>query len=299
LGVLNKVTDVKAADLVTQTNSKEDKFGAEVKLSLTNKGKNDADVLLFNLLGTDERKTVADPTNLASNTSCDLEAAGIRIIERTVDGKTTKLLQVGVKLYDTLTMWQPCDVSLQIDNNGDGIADQELVGTKANYLAGISADKIASILLDAAAAREIRKDHEANGTEENYVAAILDANEMMFYDHGSVAVIETDITKVKLGKDGAVGIKLAVSNLETSDSSGDDFLASHGEKWQKVFLNEDSLAYSELPEKVVVKGEDTSSVSFKRGAGAQRLLALFPYNTNLGSASHDREIQILSEKLLK
>jgi subtilisin family serine protease len=300
LGIMNKVSDLKASELVTQTDSKEDKFGAEVKLLLKNSGKNAGEALLFNLLGTDEAKIARDLTNLSSNVSCDLEAAGIRVVDRVVEGKAMKILQVGVKLFDTLSIWQPCDISLQLDNNADGIADQELVGIKANYVSGINLNQIASLLLDANIAREIRKSYEADpNSEENYIPAVQDAQNMKFYDHGSVAIIETDLSKVVTGKDGSVGIKLSVTNLESNETSGDDFLASHGEKFQKIFLKEESLAFTELPELLTVNGNDQQSVSFKRGAGSQRLLALFPFNANLKSAAHDKEIQILSEKLLK
>jgi minor extracellular serine protease Vpr len=300
LGIMNKVSDIKATDFVTQTNSKTDLFGSEVDLTLKNSGTNEGEALLFNLLGTDDKKVVIDPSNLSNNTSCDLESAGVRIIERETDGKKMKLLQVGVKLYDTLTFWQPCDISLQIDSDGDGVADQELIGIRANYVSGISANQIASLLLDAKAAREIRKAYELDtkNSPENYVPAIIDAQAMKFYDHGSVAVIETDLSKVTLGKNGQVGIKLAVTHLE-ADDNGDDFLASHGEKWQKVFLTEDSFAFKNIPEVVTVKAQDQEAVTMTRGLGKQRLLALFPTNLPVGILGHDKESQILSEKLLK
>jgi hypothetical protein len=300
LAVLNKVTDIKASDLITQTDSKVDRFGAEVKLKLENNGKNTGDVLLFNLLGTDDKK-IADEKNLSSNTSCDLESAGIRIIERTVEGKKIKLLQIGVKLYDTLTMWQPCDVSLQIDNNGDGVADLELVGTKSDYVPGIQIGESMSLLLDAQLARDIRKAFETDPktATENYVPAVLDAQAMKFYDHGSIAVIETDLSKITLGKAGLVGIKVAVSHLESEAFKSDDYLASHEEKWQKINLNENSFAFTNIPEVISLKPSDVEYVSMKRGLGEQRLLALYPSNMPIGSLTHDKESQILTEKLLK
>jgi subtilisin family serine protease len=300
LAVLNKVTDIKASDLITQTDSKVDRFGAEVKLKLENNGKNTGDVLLFNLLGTDDKK-VADEKNLSSNTSCDLESAGIRIIERTTEGKKIKLLQIGVKLYDTLTMWQPCDVSLQIDNNGDGVADLELVGTKSDYVPGIQIGESMSLLLDAQMARDIRKAFETDPktATENYVPAVLDAQAMKFYDHGSIAVIETDLSKITLGKAGLVGIKVAVSHLESEAFKSDDYLASHEEKWQKINLNENSFAFTNIPEVISLKPSDVEYVSMKRGLGEQRLLALYPSNMPIGSLTHDKESQILTEKLLK
>lgn len=297
LAVLNKVSEIKASDLVTQTVSKTDAAGSEVKLTLTNSGKSSGDALIFNLLGQDERKTVLNPKNVSSNTTCDLEAAGIRIVEKTDKGQTTKVLQIGVKLYDAITFWQPCDISLQIDSNNDGIADQELVGIQANYIAGIGAATPMSLLLDAQAAREIRLDFELTpGKEENYIPAIQDARGMNFYNHSNVAVIEADLSKIVKGKNGMVGIKLATTHLE-ADSKGDDFLANHGEKWQKLNLSENSLAFYDMPEVVTVKEADLERVSMKRGLGKMRALILYPHNTP--AALKDQQSQILVEKLLE
>lgn len=297
LAVLNKVSEIKAEGLVTQTESKSDAAGAEVKLTLTNSGKSSGDALIFNLLGQDERKTILNPANASANTMCDLEAAGIRIVEKTDKGQTTKVLQIGVKLYDAMTFWQPCDVSLQIDSNNDGIADQELIGIQANYVAGITANIFASLLLDAEAARAIRYDAETvQGTVENYIPALLDVRDMKFYNHSNVAVIETDLSKIVKGKNGQVGIKLALTHLE-ADSKGDDFLASHGEKWQKLNLSENALAFYDMPEVVTVKEGDLEHVSMKRGLGNMRALILYPHNTP--ASLKDQQSQILTEKLLK
>lgn len=298
LAVLNKVSDIKASDLVTQTDSKIDRNGAEVKLTLTNSAKSSGDALIFNLLGTDDRKTVANPGNLSSSTLCDLEAAGIRIVEKMIEGKTIKVLQVGVKLYDAVTFWQPCDLSLQIDSNNDGIADQELLGIKADYVSGITAKVFASLLLDAELARNLRTAFELDpaNNAENYVSAIVDAKEMKFYDHSNVAFVEADLSKIAKGKDGKVGIKLSVTHLE-ADSKGDDFLASHGEKWQKISLSENSLAFYDMPEIVTVKENDLEHVSMRRGLGEMRALVLYPHNTPV--ALKDKQSQIISEKLLK
>ncbi len=298
LAVLNKVSDIQASNLITQSDSKVDRAGAEVKLTLKNTAKSSGDALIFNLLGTDERKSVLNPDNLSSSTLCDLEAAGIRIVDKETDGKTTKVLQIGVKLYDAVTFWQPCDISLQIDSNNDGIADQELLGIKADYVSGITQKVFASLLLDAEMARNLRTAFELDpaNTKENYVPAIIDAREMGFYDHSNVAFIEADLSKITKGKDGKVGIKLAVTHLE-ADSKGDDFLASHGEKWQKINLSENALAFYDMPEVVTVKENDLEYVSMRRGLGEMRALVLFPHNTPV--SLKDKQSQIISEKLLK
>ena len=298
LAVLNKVSDIKASSLVTMTNSKADMSGSEVKVTLENKAASSGDALIFNLLGQDERKTVLNPNNMSATTLCDLEAAGIRIIDKTVEGQTTKVLQVGIKLYDALTFWQPCDVSLQIDANNDGVADQELLGIKADYVSGITAQIFASLLLDADMARNLRAAYEMDpaGTKENYLAAIQDVREMKFYNHSNVAVIEADLSKILKGKNGNVGIKLAVTHLE-ADSKGDDFLANHEKVWHKLNLSENALAFYDMPEIVTVKEHDLEHVSMRRGLGKMRALILYPHNTPV--ALKDQQSQILTEKLLK
>lgn len=298
LAVLNKVSDITASNLVTMTDSTVDKAGSEVKLTLKNTSKSSGDALVFNLLGVDERKTILNPENHSSTTLCDLESVGIRIVDKTTEGVNTKVLQIGVKLYDTMTFWQPCDVSLQIDADNDGITDQELIGIRADYVSGITQEIFASLLLDAKMARNIRAEFEGDtaNVKENYVPAIMDSRDMLFYNHSNVAVIETELSKILKGKNGQVGIKVAVTHLE-ADSKGDDFLASHGEKWQKLNLSENALAFYDMPEVVTVNENDQEEVSMRRGNGNMRALVLFPHNTP--TSLKDRQTQILSEKLLK
>jgi hypothetical protein len=299
LAVLNKVSDIKASELVTQTNSPTDKNGAEVKLALSNKGKSSGDALIFNLLGTDDKKVVVNPKDMSESTICDLEAAGIRIVDKSDElGNVTKVLQIGVKLFDSLTFWQPCDVSLQIDNNNDGVADQELLGIKADYVSGITDEVFASLLLDAKLAREIRAAFEQDtaNAKENYVEAIQESREMKFYNHSNVAMIETELSKITKGKNGQVGIKLSITHLE-ADSNGDDFLASHGEKWQKISLDENSMAFYDMPEVLTITENNLENLSMKRGLGNMRMLILYPHNTP--ASLQDEQSQILSEKFLK
>jgi minor extracellular serine protease Vpr len=298
LAILNKVSEIKAGKVTTLTNTATDKIGSAVTLTLENKSKSSGDALIFNLLGTDARKVVKNPENLSASTLCDLEAAGIRIVEKTEGETTKKVLQVGVKLYDALTFWQPCDISLQIDSNADGIADQELIGIKATYIAGITQDVFASVLLDAEAARNIRMSYEISPmtNPENYVPAIMAAGEMKYYNHSNVAVIEADLSAIVKGKNDKVGIKLAVTHLE-ADSKGDDFLANHGEKWQSFSLKENALAFYDMPEVVTVNENDLEHVTLKRGAGEMRMLVLYPHNSPVGLK--DTQSQILKDELQK
>ena len=297
LAVLNKVSEIKASDLITQTVSKIDAPGSEVKLTLTNIGKSSGDALIFNLLGTDDKKTLINSSNLSSNTMCDLESAGIRIIEKMDMGYTTKVLQIGVKIYDAMTTWNPCDVSLQIDSDNDGIADQELLGIKTSQVAGIfSPNEFSSVLLDAKLSREVRHNYEVYGHGEIYTKALISLREMKFYNHSNVVVMEADLAKILKGKNGQIGIKLALTHLE-ADFGGDDFLGNHDKKWQQINLSENAFAFYGMPEVVTVNEGAIEAVSMKRGVGNMKALILYPHNTP--ASLKDQQSQILTEKLIK
>jgi hypothetical protein len=127
-------------------------------VTLNNKGIIAGDALVFNLLGQDARKQ--DPSNDKYRTkACDLEAVGYRILTKEGDTKR-KTLQFAVKIYDPLSVWNTCEISVLFDADGDGVADQELAGTTLGNVAGFSDSTNsyvgASMLLDAAKAREIR-----------------------------------------------------------------------------------------------------------------------------------------------
>lgn len=295
LAVLNKVSAIKAGTLVTHTDSLADRYNSEVTLKLENTSKSSGDALIFNLLGTDKKKTA---THASTSTLCDLEAAGMRVIERQENGESVKLLQFGVKLYDSMTSWQPCDVSVQFDFNGDGLADQELVGIQADYVSGITTSIFASLLLDAPMARDIRLAYELDtaNVKENYMPALQQARQMFFYDHSNVAVIEVEVAKIQTDKKKQVGIKVATTHLE-GRSSVDDFLGNHEVKWQKISLRDDAFAFNDIPELITVKAQDQTSVSMRRGLKEGKLLVLYPHNTP--TSIKDEQSQIITEQLLK
>jgi minor extracellular serine protease Vpr len=299
LGIMNRVSAISGSEFTTLTDSNEDRLGAEVDLKLKNEGKNSGAAMIFNMIGSSPRK-VQKENNLSSNTTCDLESAGMRILTKNEKGHDIKVLQVGVKLFDMLTMWQPCDVSMQIDSDGDGVADLELVGSIASYIPGVSSKVLASVLLDAKMAKDLRKNYEMDvkTNNENYGPAIIDARPMVFFDHSSVALIEVDLSKIPTARDGSVGIKLAVSNIESDSGDSDDFLANHAKEWQKIILKEEAFGYLGIPEVVTLEPQSEQTVVMKRGNGNQRLLALFPQNVPVGEVGFDHQSQVFSEKLL-
>ena len=153
------------------------------------------------------------------------------------------------------------------------------------------------MLLDAKKSREIRYDFETlKDVIEDYKPALINLREMKFYNHSNVAIIETELSKIIKDKNGQIGIKLTVTHLN-ANSGGVDFLADHGEKWQKIKLTDDSLAFYEMPEYVTVKEGETENVSLRRGLGKMRALIFYPHNPP--KSLEDEQFQILKEKLLK
>lgn len=282
LAVLNKLSVIKLSGKVVA--EEHDSELADVKLNLTNLGANSGLVLPFNLLGSDARKQVMREGNLSENLNCDLEVAGYRILE-TENGK---VLEFGIKFYDTLTFWQPCDVSVQFDHNGDGQTDQELIGILGNYISGLSGGA-QSILLDAKMARSIRKEFElALGTnkpiEENYSPALMGTMPFTFFDHSTISVLRVSLDKIIKGEDQTVTIKLASMNFE-SDGQTDDFLADHESKWASLNLSNNASAFLELEEAIEVAPGKTEELIFKRGYGQGQLLLLMPQNAPVYKAT--------------
>ena len=109
-------------------NSHDDAYRAVVDVELANEGAIAGEVMLFNLLAHDKRMEHVRRIPLIDDKTCDLQSAGYRIIEQTIDDQPELVLQFAAKLYHPRTNWNYCALSVQFDADGDGVADQELVG---------------------------------------------------------------------------------------------------------------------------------------------------------------------------
>lgn len=292
LAIVNKLSSIKVATL-SESSSEEDTALSDVTAIVTNNAANKGVVLPFNLIGSDERKQVKRQGNLSENLSCDLEVAGYRIVE-TEEGS---VLEFGVKFYDTLTFWQPCDVSVQFDHDRDGVADQELIGIIGNYVPGVEGG-IQSVFMDAKKTRELRKAYELaigkpDAHDENYATAIVGLMPFTFFDHSTVSILRVKLDQVTKGRDQVVGIKLASMNFE-GDSDVDDFLADHETKWQDLNLSAHAAPFLELPEVIEVGSGSSEEILFKRGYTSGKLLLLMPQNAPVYKATvKDQQSTIL------
>lgn len=302
LAIARILSDIAAADFKIHASSELDADGAEVELTLINNSSNEGVALPFNFLGSDQKKVHQGQLNEVYSRYCDLENAGHRVIK----GEDGDIFQIAVKLHTPIGNWQECLISVQIDSNQDGKAEQEFVGLYYDGLEGLSTAVprgLYSLLLDAEKARQIRKKYElaqiqsATGTSErpNYVESILEMKDMISYTHSSIAIIQVSTKALARNREGGLNIKIGVLNEETETLEGDDFLGEIENQWRAINLHSADQGYQNLPENIVILGNSSKKISLTKGGGSEDLVIYFPYNlpSHLESTRKDRQSQLL------
>jgi hypothetical protein len=296
LAIAHKLSKLEASDLVVQA-SESDAAGASASVKIKNSGRNAGEVLLFNLIGQDERK----PAALSfMNSDCDMQSAGYRL--------NGDVLQIAVKLYKPMTTWNSCDVSVMIDTNGDGVAEQELLGSNLQSLPGAGSDEYASTLLDAAKARAIRLAFEKaieeakNDPEkmaelkqaEDYSEAVLDQRGLVAYNNSSVVILEVSASKLGLTREGALAFKVIVTHNEQGSVESDDLLKSNVGSDSRISLRKEDQSFLNLSDFKLAGGAERE-VFLTKGEGNEKLLVLFPENKmSLSNLHEDSQSQVLS-----
>jgi subtilisin family serine protease len=298
LAVAKKAARIGSKALTIMATSEADAEGAIGTLEIANAGQTDGDAIPFNLIKKDDRK---ESTRINENRDriCDLESAGFRVVEKEVEGTKLKLLQFGVKLFNPVTTWHTCEISIQIDSNGDGVADQELLGGLVNNYAQVGAeDMFGSILTDGDKMRSIRAAFEANFPEQaeaDYQPAIIDLQDSKIYNHSTLAIVSADISKLAVTAKGDLKVKIAVLG-DVGSPAGDDFLGKES-KWHTLGLGADTQTYVDLPEVITVEAGSTKTVDLTRGGGHGSLILYLPHNaSNFSSVTNDRQSVIVKPK---
>ena len=307
LAIAHKLTDIEATQLVIHSTSKLDSEGALAELIMANKNANIGEALLFNMIGKeDDRKPKAESF---MNSDCDLQSAGYKIVTRKNEkGENEDLLQVAIKLYKPMTTWHSCDVSLLIDSDGDGVPEQELLGSALTSIPGQKEADFATTLLDATKARALRKAYEKSLADakddavklaalkdtEDYSTAFIDQRGIALFNNSSVIVLEVVANKLSLTKDGAISFKVLVSHNEQSSVESDDYLQSTVDTDMRISLVKSDQAYIDLPESIMLGGVVSKSIELTKGAGPEDLMLLLPTNRFSQSNLHkDTQSQIL------
>ncbi|MFZ3230565.1 MAG: S8 family serine peptidase [Pseudobdellovibrio sp.] len=306
LAIAHKLSALQASDLIVQSASSRDAVGAIATVKINNANDNVGDALLFNLLAKDERKPQADSY---MTSDCDLQAAGYRLVSRkNPQGQIEDFLQVAVKTYKPMTTWNSCDISLLIDSNNDGIAEQELLGTNLKNIPNQKSEEFASMLMDATKVRELRKAFEtevesvkndavklaAMKDKEKYDSAFIDQQAMTMYNNSTVVVIEALISQLAKTTTGQLKFKLVVSHNEQSSVQMDDYLGANDKASYTISLKKEDQSFIGLPEVLKLKASETLQTELKKGAGSENLLVLMPQNKfSMSDLVMDAQGQIL------
>ncbi len=306
LAIAHKLTAIQATDLVVQSGSALDAAGAAADLTLTNGNQNGGEVLLFNLLGEDERKPGAD-TYMASE--CDLQSAGYRLITRAdAKGAAETVLQIAVKTYKPMTTWNSCDISILIDANQDGIAEQELLGSPMKSIPGQLIEEFASTLIDATKARGLRKNYETLldaakadpkklaelKDKEKYDAALIDQRGMTLFNNSTVVIVEAAVANLAKTNEGNLAIKIVTTLNEQSNVQMDDYLNTTFKTNMQIALKIADQPFLNVPESITMGPAETKKVELTKGSAEGNLLVLTPQNkSSISDLDLDAQAQIL------
>jgi minor extracellular serine protease Vpr len=269
LAVVTRTSRVSASSLKVAASSVSDAQGALAKVTLSNESAVAGEAMLFNLLSTDSRQN--------GQYSCDLESVGWRTVQRSDnsgsgDGSVTTHLQIAAKLWNPVSTWNLCEISVLIDKDGDSVADLELLGSDlSDYVIG-AASGFQSILMDAAKMREIRRNYELNWTPSasaNYADAVVAIDTAFMPMQSGVAVISADLSKI--GSTARFKI--------VAIGPGDDFL--RGDAWIKL----SDASWEGMPETTTVQPGEKLDLEFLAGTARAGLLAILPSNATSTSAT--------------
>ncbi len=286
---------IQAQSLIVHAGSALEAANSAVDLTLKNLSAQPGKVQLFNLLGLDERKAGSDLSSHKSK-ACDLQAAGYRIS----GGK----LQVAVKLYESVSTWHLCDISMLIDTNGDDVPEQELVGVPLDRIAGLPSKKFQTLLIDAAKMRQLRHEYEVDMATElpagkehktlSYVESVIGLDEMKFFNSSSVAIIQMDLSALGVSANGDIRFKLLVNSQEDNSVESDDYLADSKDHWMTLDMLEKSQSYMGLDQSITLDGSAQKTISLTKGEGSSDLLVLYPHNRAVSSAKvGDEQVEVL------
>lgn len=283
--VARQISQIKAESVKIHATSAADAAGSAADVVLHNHGMNKGTAYLFNLIGVDARKKDNNP-DPSHNKNCDMQSAGYRLLSK--EGKN--VLQIAVKLYEGQTTWNTCEVNVQIDADKDGKTDQELAGLPMQNLPGLSGDQFVSLLLNGSVARDLRKkfeiDFAANPdkAQEDYTGAVIDRRAMTVFDNSTLAIIEADVSVLSLADTGELNIKISTTHQDSGIVEYDDYLEKHADSealWEKISVYSMGQAFTELPEEVVLAGQENVTIPLVKGYGNGDLILYAPQNKSV------------------
>ncbi len=270
--------------------------GEDLTVFLKNESSMKGAAFLFNLLGVDARKPDPGALSLIRSRACDLKSSGYRLAKRKVGEEEKVFLQLAVKLYESVSDWQACDISVQIDRDQDGKVDLEWVATRGTKLPGLlksSPDGFYSVLLDAQKARDLRRNFETiqregrgeSKLEEDYREAVKSILPYAPMNQSSVNMMEIDLSALGSIPDGELRVKVAILHEDWAAIRQDDYLVSE-ESWHKI----DLLRTPRLPDLLELAAHQEREVTIPLGEALGRLVLYSPSNADgRNGESEDRQ----------
>jgi hypothetical protein len=225
--------------------------------------------------------------------ACDLEAVGYRLVKQTQGDQAVDVVEFGVKLHQPVTSWDLCEISVQLDTNGDGIADQELIGESKD------GKDTQTVLYDAAKLRSVRQEFEATFPKQSkpdFAPAELYRGTAVGYRNSTVAVVSVPLSQLGRNASGLLSAKIAVLG-DPDNAVADDFFRGDLEKWQNISLDPGDLGFLDLPSSVALEQGESKSIEIVKGGGRHQLMVLLPHNrSSLGQLTKDEQMQIVRAK---
>lgn len=279
-----------ASQIQTQTTS------VNGPIALTNNSPVDGMALAFNLLGEDTRKPAGMPSESWKSRACDLQSVGYRILSKVTAQGPKEFLQFAFKMHSPLTTWHFCEISVLIDNDEDGVPDQEFAGVSNMAIEGLKVP-FASVLLDGAKMRALRLEFEqkiAAGDAEakvDYLPAIEGMGGMAPFDQSSLAVIEAPLEAVRKTADGKFNVK-AVAQATAGDAlEPDDYLGANQGNYGKIESVATAQPFHGMTEFAKVVKISGGTVNVTRGTSSGKLILYYPMN--VGDINGGNQHQIL------
>jgi hypothetical protein len=247
-----------------------------VSLSISNRGPINGDVLAFNLLGRDE---IGTPRAGA----CDMTASGYRIVHQ----GNKDFLQFGFSLASPLSTWNFCELSVLVDENGDGIAEQEIAGTFDSDLrpdSTTATSPFATFLVDAPKMRDIRaRIEQGQAKPSDYPSSVIDEQPFVRYPLSTVAYISADLSKIKRTAAGKLRVKVGVLSA-TEGALVDDFLGQ-GNTGSWFEIDPNALPYKDIQESVSAATATSSTLDFTSAGLGRDVVVYLPQNTTAAGRS--------------
>ena len=166
------------------------------------------------------------------------------------------------------------------------------MGAPMKSIPGQLSEEFASTLIDAAKAREIRKNYEAElakakddpkkigelKEKEKYDDALIGQKGMTIFNNSTVVVLEAAVSNLAKTKEGNLALKIVTTLNEQSNVQMDDYLNATFKTNLQIALKNTDQAFTNLPESVSLASEETKKVELTKGSADGSLLVLMPQN---------------------